>query len=236
MLNYKREKLLIISLIFFISFCMVPTQIRGSLNNIRGKIFNDMYANYTFRYKDVTYSSSFRYTELSSASFNVTWDVDGVRMASWIENKNTRLILNSTGPYGFKNGSHAKLWIFTNTTTINLITINGNGDYPFQIIGDYIIRLAKLGKIEVWSLENLIYTGTYISYDKTTGLLISGVFQGESARYTLQLTDTNMFSHYQQYLPEIDGFILFFSINFGIALILGLITIIKYTKFKKKVK
>lgn len=128
----------------------------------------------------------------------------------------------------FNDGTHSAIWIFTNITisNITLITIDGVGDFPFQVVDDLNATIFGIGDVEAWYLINLIIPGSYAIYEKSTGLLIYGYFDWGADFYTLQLTNTNMFSHYAP--SGIPGFSLF--------VIIPTILIVSIILVKKKMK
>jgi hypothetical protein len=113
----------------------------------------------------------------------------------------TRLTLNAVG-YGtdFGSGVHTPVWLITNITLGDRIgiAVDGAGDYSFNISDEKTLSYHGFGSLEVWVLQSFIYPASFVWYEKSTGLLINGSFFSFLADYNLTLTETNMFSHYQQ--------------------------------------
>jgi len=202
-------------IITFTLFLSNTVRVSGTFNVPQSMIFDNMYANYIFSYRTDVYLSYFNYSKISTDQYNVTWKLEeenNTVISSWIEESESRLISNSTGPLAFNEGTHAKLWIFTNLSQRILVTINGDGDHSFRVIGDLILKHSGIGNLEVWVLENLNYTGTYVLYEKRTGILVDGEFQSSNSNYTLHLIETNIFTYYQSKPREISGYNIFYLI------------------------
>lgn len=187
------------------------------LRRSQGKIFNNMYANYTF---DVTiagdYNTTFEWNRVSGDIYNVTWEIPGEGIATWLEDKQTRIISNASGPFCFNDATHTPIWIFTNLTIGNFtwIAIDGEPDHLFEVVGEFNVTLPDIGTYETWVLQDTSYPGSIAFYEKSTGLLMAGIFEFwfGTEDYTLVLTATNMFSHYQAeskgFIPGYDPFLL----------------------------
>lgn len=201
---------------------------QSGLKTSQGEIFDNFYANYIFGYLGGFDSSKFDYNHVSGDLYNVTWSTDDAPLGTWLENKENRLISNSSG-MSFNDGTHTMIWILTNLTisNITLITLDGVGDFPFQVMGDFNVTLFGIGGVEAWYLENLIVPGSYALYEKSTGLLIYGYFDWGGGYYSLQLTNTNMFSQ-DASSNGIPGF--------NLLLIIPTILLISIVLVKKKMK
>ena len=207
----------IIYFLIFVLTSLIFSSIFTSNALAQIKPFDGMYADYIFSFEDVPneyYNTKFRYSHVSGDLYNVTWFIEGEGISTWIENKETRVISNSTGSFSFDDGSHSKLWIYTNLTVTDstLITVNGDGDYSFEIIYDINATLFGIGEVEVWVLRNEVLTDSYALYEKSTGLLIYGYFVNSFDTYTLQLTNTNVFLPEEAETPGIPGFSVFIII------------------------
>jgi len=202
---------------------------RNDLKTSQGKIFNNMYASYLFGFVGVHVDTRFEYSYVSGNYYNVTWIFEGEPEGSWLENKETREISNETGSLTFIDGSHAPIWLFTNLsiTNVTLISLDGVGDFPFEVVYDFNISILGFEGLEAWYLINLINPDSYAIYEKSTGILIYGYFDFGIDFYTLQLTDTNIFSHYTAEAKEIPGFNLLLLIPTMILISFVIIIIIK---------
>lgn len=204
---------------------------QSGLNTSQGEIFDSFYADYIFSYMGGFAYSRFEYNHVLGDFFNVTWLFDESVGATWIENKQNRLISNSSGTMHFDDGTHACLWIFNNLTlgNVTLITIDGDGDYPFQVVDDFNVSIFGIGALEAWALQNLVFIDSYALYEKSTGLLLYGYFEFGMGYYSLQLTNTNMFSH----ITGSDG-IPGFNLLFIIPTIMLISVVLVKVKMKNK--
>ena len=222
---------------FFITFLTLSTFLTfipnssGEIKLSESKIFNGLVANYTFE-SGLTYASGFKYAFDSGDMYNVSWWVNGSGPGLWQEDLQTRLTSNylGSGP-NFGEGVHTPIWIFTNMSIGNAtsIAVDGVGDHPYTVTGEATVNYPGFGTMDVWILEDDWYF-TPAWYEKTTGLLINGTFQWFGGGYTLNLTETNMFSHYQPSpTDEIPGYILVVFLPITIV-----ITVLVLRKWKKK--
>ncbi|MFX1316261.1 MAG: hypothetical protein ACFE9T_10385 [Promethearchaeota archaeon] len=186
-------------------------EVQGELRTSQSKVFHNMYANYTF---DVSlageYNTTFTYSRVSGDIYNVTWDFPGPTFSTWLESKQTRIISNASGTWAFNSGTHTPIWQFTNLSLGNftLIGVDGEPDHLFEVVGEYNVTLTGIGTYETWVLQDTVFAGSIAFYEKTTGLLMAGLFyfSGGTEDYTLILTSTNMFSHYESESKEIPGY------------------------------
>jgi hypothetical protein len=157
------------------------------------QIIDGLIINYTFSVFGMSNSSGFTYSHYSGEIFNVSWWIKGSGYSTWNENKTDRVISNSAGPYAFLDGSHASTWINTtvNILDVVLISADGVGDFPYQVAKEFTYNLAGFGAIEVWQLDNLIIPGFHALYEKSTGILVKGIFPLFMTNYTLEITDIN---------------------------------------------
>lgn len=187
-------------LIIFLSFSVFATfssyslEVKGNLRTSQGEIFDGLHANYTYDW-GLIYNTSFSYVHDSGDLYNVTWGIlQPAASFTWLENIQTRLISNSNAA-AFGDGNHTAIWVLTNLSIGDLIPIVvvGEPDHTFNVTDELTVNYPGFGNLNVWVLEDLIYS-THAWYERSTGLLINGTFQrsvGNPIIFTL--TDTNMF-------------------------------------------
>lgn len=178
----------------------------------QGKIYDGMCANYTFDFLGNANISCFTYTQVSTNQFKLTW-VHRSGTASWIENKKTRTISNSSGLYGVRNGSKAFLWLFTNISIgdLILISVDGSGNHLYNVTNELCCNYTGIGDIEVWVLQDVSYPQGIAWYEKSTGILINGTFIWYfDHSYDLFLISTTIFAYHQD--EELKGEILEYSL------------------------
>lgn len=190
-------------LIFYPSAITVVSENQITSNNnelmtSQDAIFDGLYLNYTFTISGAVGGfSNFSYTHISGNDYNVYWDTF-VGDIVWDENLGTRVINNSDGTF-FIDGTHAPIWIFTNSTLGQVIQIaaGASGDHPFNITREFVYNLPGFGAIDVWQLEDLSFPGGIALYEKSTGFLIKGFFPVVPAfNYTLEIVTTNLLFDY----------------------------------------
>jgi len=208
---------------------------KSILRTTQGKVFDKMYANYTFEIyiKSYTkYNSVFKYTHDSGDYYNVTWWISGYGTNTWLENKQTRLTSNSSGGLSFGNGVHAPIWLFTDLTVgdIILIAVDARGDQIFNVTRELTHNHPIYGLMNIFVLQSLVFPLSVVWYERSTGILLNGTFMHTLglSNYNLTLTDTNIFSYYQAFYGETPPlYILFIVIG-----ITGIITIVILRKRK----
>jgi hypothetical protein len=165
-------------------------------NTSQDALFDGLYLNYTFSITGYGSGfSNFLYTHISGDFYYIYWDMF-IGDSTWEEEKDTRVIYNSTGSYAFGDGNHAPLWVFTNTTLYEIIpiAIDGTGSHAFNVTGLYEYNLPGFGIIDVWYLEDLTYPGGIAWFERTTGFLVKGFFPiNPTVNYTFDLLSTNLF-------------------------------------------
>ncbi|MFX1371881.1 MAG: hypothetical protein ACFFCE_08480 [Promethearchaeota archaeon] len=202
---------------------------QGNLRTSQGKIFDGLYANYTYDF-GLTYSHDYSYAHYSGDLYNVTLRVPEYdAMVSWFENIQTRLISNSN-TLAFGDGNHSVIWIFTDVSIGDLIpiVIVGSSDRTFNVTDELTVNYPGFGSLDIWVLEDMIYS-TQVWYERSTGLLINGTFQrpvGNPLIFTL--TDTNMFTSQSGEGNGIPSFEIF--LVFPIITIISLIILMRKQK------
>lgn len=228
-----KSKTITYFLIIFLSFSIFTTfssyslGLQGNLRTSQGKIFDGLYANYTYDW-GLTYNIGFSYVHDTGDLYNVTWwNQQPAGSFPWVENIQTRLISNSYGPFG--DGNHTLIWVFTNLSIGDLIPIvvSGEGDHSFNVTDELTVNYPGFGSLNVWVLEDLVYS-THVWYERSTGLLINGTFQRSVGSLNYTLTETNMFSTQSGAGSGIPGFEIF--------LVLPIISIVSMIILRRRKK
>ncbi|MFX1371850.1 MAG: C25 family cysteine peptidase [Promethearchaeota archaeon] len=169
----------------------------------RGQLFDGMFIKYD---SDIVGKkpgySKFSYSYYSAQTFNVSWErMRGV--GSWNVNTTTRIMSNPRAPT-FGNGYHTPVWIFTDVSLGDNISIavTFDGDHDFTISGELIYYIPGFGAVEVWVLEDLTTPGGIAWYEKSTGILLNGTFlKSDGSIYTFEFVDTNVIFTYLEFPP-----------------------------------
>jgi subtilisin family serine protease len=190
-----------------------------SLNNEMSKLlqireitlFDGLYINYTVSQQGLVADSRFSYSEVSNKIYHVNWDVfmGSTNNAQWDERVKNRTIFNSSE--GFENGSHTPVWIFNDASLGDFIPIAvaNVGDHLFNVSKELYYDLPGYGTIEVWELEDLDTPGGFALYEKSMGLLISGLFSafdplvGEFS-YEFEFVETNAVFSYITFNHDVE--------------------------------
>jgi len=172
---------------------------QGGINTSQSKVFDGLYANYTFEFLGATNNSVFRYTQVSGEYYNVSWTIQGSGSHSWIESIKTRVTSNSSGIFSYCNNRHTPIWQFTNISlgNVTLIAVNGMYNHVFKVSGETDHNYPGIGYVEIWILKDMNHRLGIAWYEKRTGLLLNGTFAWSRGSYTLTLISTNIFSYYQ---------------------------------------
>jgi hypothetical protein len=119
----------------------------------------------------------------------------GTDFGYWDVDARTRIMSNSYG--GFGSGTHTPLWIYTEISLGNVIPIavDGEGDHEFKVSGESTYYIPGFGILDVWLLQDLTVPGGFARYEKSTGILLSGIFFYSNGlyNYTFELFNTNAF-------------------------------------------
>ena len=169
------------------------------------KVFDGLYINHTFSATGISAASQFSYTQISDELFHVDWDLFvGMQMqtSNWTENAKNRTMSNAIG--GFGSNAHTPVWIFNDASIGDsiLIAVDGLGDSIFNVSRELYYELPGYGIVEAWELEDLNNPGGLAIYEKTTGLLIYGLFYyfepfyGQIFSYEIEFEDTNAIFSY----------------------------------------
>jgi len=204
----KSYSVLLISCILIILFSNLNSpilffrsdQIEVEFLDIRNsnKIFDGMYINYTFTFGEAN-PSQISYTNISDTEFHVDWIVyesGSVSHGYWDVNAQTRVIANSGGGgFHFGDGYHTPIWIITNVSIDDqiLIVVDGEGDHLFEVTSELIYEIPDIGPVEVWVLEDLNVSGGVAWYEKSTGILLDGLFYFDEGNnnYKFEFLNTN---------------------------------------------
>ena len=189
--------LILLSFSIFATFTSYSLIVKGNLRTSQGKIFDGLYANYTYDF-GITYNIGFSYVHDTGDLYNVSWQSlqPAFSFGYWVENIQTRLISNSNSLFG--NGNHTPIWVFTNLSIGDLIPIAvvQSPDHIFNVTDEITVNYPGFGSLNIWVLEDLIYS-THVWYERSTGLLINGTFQRSMGYTIFTLTTTNMFQSSQ---------------------------------------
>ncbi len=159
---------------------------------IETKLFNGMYIDHIYTSSDGSDKSSrFSYSYYSGSLFFETWNIS--LSLTWYVDSQTRL---TSGGSQFGDGVHTLAWIFTNVSLGDTVLIvdPGEGDHLFNISNELIYDLPGFGLIDVWELEDLTVPGGVAWYEKSTGILLGGIFYdtGGGSWCTFDFVDTNV--------------------------------------------
>ncbi|MFX1356673.1 MAG: S8 family serine peptidase [Promethearchaeota archaeon] len=131
-----------------------------------------------------------KFTATLEYYFEGTWDVDAY----------TRIMTNNQGNFTFGINQHTPLWIFTDISIGDLISIASyySGDHIYNCTGELAINIPGYGDYNVWVLEDLLYPGGFAWYEKSTGILLNGTFMFTiftiTANYSLEFSSSNLLS------------------------------------------
>ncbi|MFX1480940.1 MAG: CARDB domain-containing protein, partial [Promethearchaeota archaeon] len=163
-------------------------------------LFDGMYIDYSFNLANMYIGSTqVSYTQLSGSKFHTIWE--GVLSGSplinhWDVDTQTRVIENGDGNFYFGDSHHTPIWIFTDISISDVvyIAVDGEGDHTFLVSGDIIYDIPDFGPVEAWILEDLSLPGGIAYYEKSTGILLKGIFcyYGGLFNYTFDLAQTNV--------------------------------------------
>ncbi|MHA1987602.1 MAG: Loki-CTERM sorting domain-containing protein [Promethearchaeota archaeon] len=228
----RKLSYVLVPIICISTFLGLTSYSLGDLQTSQGKIFNDLYADYDFEYIG-TVNSSFEYVYDSSGLYNVSWTIGTSLPGVWQEDIDTRLTSNVGGSgLNFGIGTHAPVWVFTNLTLGDTvpIAVDGIGDRDFNVTNELSINHLEFGSLDIWVLQDIVFPSRIAWYEKSTGLLLNGTFPNFLDPYNLTLTDTNMFSHYNEGVGGgIPGYSLFAVLPLTI-----IITLVIIRKQKRK--
>ncbi|MFW9877903.1 MAG: GPI anchored serine-threonine rich family protein, partial [Candidatus Thorarchaeota archaeon] len=165
-------------------------------------LFGGMFLNYSFFLSDTNYTWHSLYSEVSQRFFHNDYslylDEVLVQMGYWNVDSQTRIISNSYGGVSFDSGAHTPLWVFTDVSIGEIISIavDREGDHDFYVARELIYDLPGFGLVEVWELEDLTLPGGIAWYEKSTGILLNGTFPYYDGlyNYSFNLLDTNALS------------------------------------------
>ncbi|MBY9004458.1 MAG: hypothetical protein KGD73_10835 [Candidatus Lokiarchaeota archaeon] len=156
------------------------------------QIFDGLFIDYIFDQMGYALNSTFIYTPYQDGLFYETWIFDIMGTYEWMVDPMTRLMSNGSV---FGDGAHTPIWIFTDVSLGDTIPIavDGEGDHLFNVTGELLYDLQGFGTVGVWVLNDLAYPGTVAWYEKSTGILLDGLFYYFDGMYnfTLEFMNTN---------------------------------------------
>jgi hypothetical protein len=139
------------------------------------------------------------YSSLSVDIFNAQWSFDTMLADEWQVDTNSREI---TGSGFFSDYTHTPFWIFTDISLGDAVLISSiwDVDHTFEVQDELIYDLPGFGSIEIWVLQDLGHDNCSAWYEKSTGILINGMFyyEGGYNYVILEFMDTNVeFTYYE---------------------------------------
>ena len=162
---------------------------------IETKLFEGLFIKHNFILMDYFYNSTTSYSYFNGRLFYEAWQLQYMGINQTVIWKVDALTRVMTGGSLFGDGAHTPMWIFTNISLYDTIPIGvvGDGDHNFYVARDLIYNLPGVGPIGVWELEDLVYPGAVVWYEKSTGILLNGTFLygGGSVSYEFDFIDTN---------------------------------------------
>ncbi|MFX0043698.1 MAG: S8 family serine peptidase [Candidatus Hodarchaeota archaeon] len=188
-------------------------------------IFDGLFLNYSFSIFDTDYTWGSLYSNRSEGIFHNDYSLyDGttlVQTGYWDVNSQTRIMSSSYGGFSFGSGTHTPLWIFTDISLGDEISIavDAEGDHTFKVSSELDYNLQGYGNINVWVLEDMDIPGGWAWYEKSTGILINATFNyyGGIYFYKFGLVATN--TAFQYYAPSAgDNILLILAITGAIAI------------------
>ena len=162
-------------------------------------LFDGLQINYTYTQQGIIYPSYISYNYILGSVFHLNWDIDMMGMlysGYWDVDAQTRIMENSGGNIYFGDASHTPFWVFTDISIGDTvpIVVDGEGDHNHFVSGEMIYDIPDFGPVDVWVLEDLTLPGGVAYYEKSTGILLSGIFvyAGGSYNYTFDFINTNV--------------------------------------------
>ncbi|MFW9872922.1 MAG: CARDB domain-containing protein [Candidatus Thorarchaeota archaeon] len=163
-------------------------------------LFDGMFLNYSFTLWGASYPLEFLYSDVSDSIFHVDYSLypgGPPQTGYWDVDSQTRVMSNSYGGISFGSGTHTPLWIFTDTSLNDVITIavDAEGDHSFTVSNEITYYIPGFGSVNAWVLEDLDGSGGIALYEKITGILLNGTFffGGGAYNYSFELINTNAF-------------------------------------------
>ncbi|NVM03260.1 MAG: hypothetical protein HWN67_13045 [Candidatus Helarchaeota archaeon] len=173
------------------------------------EIFDGMYYSWEGNYMGMDWNGTEEFSYQSGVTFHVdeSLNLSGTPSSNQRDlNMATRLITNSIGPLlTWSDGTHDPFFIF-NTTTINdqvNISVLFVGDVNFTVIGEKYIKISGTS-FDCWELID--GQGSTAYYEKKTGILINGTFEGGIFPYNITITASNAHFPPNDFAPQLlDG-------------------------------
>jgi hypothetical protein len=159
------------------------------------KLFDGLYIKHIFNLMGSIYNTNMTYSFYNGRLFHEIWNIEYMGMTMiypWMVDALTRVM--SMGSL-FGEGQHSPMWLFTNISLYDTIPIGifGEAEHNFYVARELIYNLPGFGPVEVWELEDLDQPGGIAQYEKSTGILLNGMFffSGGANNYTFDFVDTN---------------------------------------------
>ncbi len=164
-------------------------------------LFDGLILNYSFSIFGQTFLMQYMYSSLSEKDFHLDYSLYNgsvlLQKGYWNVNSQTRIMTDSIGGFSFGSGTHTPLWIFTDNSIGDKISISVAGsDHNFNVSDELTYNLSDFGLVEVWVLEDLNFPSGIAWYEKNTGILLNGTFlyAGGLANYTFEYVESNAFA------------------------------------------
>ncbi len=172
-------------------------------------IFDGLTLDYSFAIFGDTNSMDYSYSYLSEGMFHLDYFYhDGgtpLQTGQWDVFSQTRIMSSVFGGFAFGSGIRTPLWIFTNISIGDEISIavDEEGEHIFKVSNESVHNLQGYGKIDVWVLEDMFNPEGIAWYEKSTGFLVNGTFAYAIGEYVMCLLATNAPFKYYPSPPDI---------------------------------
>ena len=159
---------------------------------VETQLFDGLFIEHIFDNMGYIYNSTFSYMQYQDGLFYETWSIEGMGAYQWYVDPSSRLM---SGGSILGDGFHTPVWIFTDVSLGDTIPIAVavEGDHIFNVTREFIYDLPSFGPVGVWELEDLTSPGGTAWYEKSTCLLLNGIFfyYDGMYNYTFEFVDTN---------------------------------------------
>ncbi|MFX1521197.1 MAG: hypothetical protein ACFFCD_14890, partial [Promethearchaeota archaeon] len=168
-------------------------------------LFDGVFLNQTWFFEmygmTVKYNLTFVYTSLIGDTYYVNSEIffgTFYNTSQFNIDAITREVSDVQGSVLDTNGSHTNRWIYPNTELGDyyLISVDGEGDHVFRVIGETIQTFPGFGMLDAWILTDLNYPPGFALYEKNTGINLAANFSYYYGTfwYRIALNVTNVFA------------------------------------------